>query len=176
LSERSGRLDGRLSRFLLLVAGTAALLLAAFGLYARHLMSSPFIERLQGRSAAYVCIGAILDPRRRQDAPESQIAFFYLQPGQEVVPHPTWHFRRALAASAIRWSAGAERINRMAASLPMGSKGDFDQVALAYSGRRYCELDAPHQQAILDFYRSGRTAPLEQAFGGPASAKGPPVH
>ncbi|MEA3004220.1 MAG: hypothetical protein QOH81_3008 [Sphingomonadales bacterium] len=164
MSERSGRLAGFLSRFLFLAAGTAALLFAAFGLYARHVMSSPFIEHLQGKSASYACIGAILDPQRRQDAPQFQIAFFYLEPGQEAGPHLAWHFRSALAASAIRWSSGAERINRMAASLPMGSKGDFDGVALTHSGRRYCELDAPHRQAILDFYWSGR--PLRSARTG----------
>lgn len=156
---------GRLLHLLWFLALIAALLFAAFGLYARHVMASPKMERLARASLSYPCVETVHDPKRPQDRPELQIARFYLQYHEpEIDPDLSWHVRFALAIAAVQWSSNRMQANRMFAALPMGSAGDFDAVGKRYSGKRFCDLDEPHKQAIRDFFASGQPAPLEEAF------------
>jgi len=156
---------------LLSIGVGVALPMAAFDLYARHVMDSEEMERLTRASSAYPCIGRVLDPKRPWDRPETQIARSYLlRPDQGAVPSLPWRLHMEATIAAIDWSVDAAQANRMFAALPMGSRGDFDQVALAHARRRFCQLDEPHRQAVRDFFRSGRVEPLEAAFGWRASA------
>jgi hypothetical protein len=162
---------GRILHILWFAALLAALLFAAFGLYARHVMASAEMTRLEQASASYSCIGPVLDPTRPRVRPETWIARFYLwQPDQESVPSLSWRLHMEATIAALDWSRDATRLNRMFAAVPMGGSGDFDHVALAHSGRHFCQLDQRHRQAIRDFFRSGRIEPLDAAFAQSAPA------
>lgn len=166
MSKRAKSTPGRALRFLWFLALAAALLFAAFGLYARHVMGSPEVEQLTRASGAYPCVGTVLDPVWPRDRPEPQIARHYLLSGERSYgPGLNWHLRFALVIAAIGWSTDATRANRLYAATPMGGWGDFDRVALTRSGRHFCQLDEPHRQAVRSFFRSADVRALEAAFG-----------
>ena len=162
------RAKGCLSRLLTGLGLFAALLAIVFAAYAWRVASSPFLLDLAGRGAAYPCIGAKLDPSRPRDRLAGHLATLYLLNGSRGThPSSTWHVRRYLATLAIEAAFRESQVNRMAASTRISRFHGFDDVALAKTGRRYCDLDETARTAVRTYYRGPNEARLRAVAASP---------
>ena len=151
------------------IAGAIAFVLIFYALlytlYARHVMQSAFIQDLKRQSAAYDCIGAVLDPKRPRARAAVWVARHYMRTGEESGPPRT---ARSLNGFAAYWvierSTGRAEVNRMYAAVPNRAFDGFDAIARRYAGVDYCALDSKRRQAVIEFYRGGRRFDFEAAM------------
>jgi hypothetical protein len=142
-----------------------------FGLYARHVVHSVFIQDLQRRSAAYGCIGDVHDPKRPRARAVAWVARQYSAQGRESsFPSLLQRLQEMAAYRALSWSTSPAEANRMYAALPFGRFDGFDAVAREYAGNDFCALDARRRQAVIDLYAVGGRAHIEAAMRGEPGA------